>query len=104
VVDLREEQASPDFPGYTFRWHRDRYGRARRYLHAGPSQKALQEERERINELTDRRQGCTPIPRLIATLAAAGGIDAAALSKARGTLFRAWPVWKHARCHEKVFK
>jgi RNA-directed DNA polymerase len=68
VVDLREEKASLDFLGYTFRWQRDRYGRARRYLHVGPSQKALQRERERINKLTDRRQGCTPIPRLIARL------------------------------------
>src|ERR1700690_986681 len=68
VVDLREEKASLDFLGYTFRWHRDEYGRQRRYLHVGPSKKALQRERDRINELTDRSQGCTPIPRLIARL------------------------------------
>jgi RNA-directed DNA polymerase len=65
VVDLREDKASLDFLGYTFRWHCDQYGRNRRYLHVGPSKKALQRERERINEMTDRRQGCTPIPRLI---------------------------------------
>jgi RNA-directed DNA polymerase len=68
VVDLREDQASLDFLGYTFRWHRDRYGRDRRYLYVGPSKKALQKERDRISEMTDRRQGCTPIPRLIDTL------------------------------------
>jgi RNA-directed DNA polymerase len=68
VVDLREEKASLDFLGYTFRWHRDRYGRDQPYLHVGPSKKALQRERDRINELTDRRQGCTPIPRLIQRL------------------------------------
>jgi len=68
VVDLREEKASLDFLGYTFRWHRDQYGRQRRYLHVGPSKKAVERERERINELTDRSQGCTPIPRLIARL------------------------------------
>ncbi len=68
VVDLREEKASLDFLGYTFRWDRDLYGRGGRYLNVEPSKKALQRERERINELTDRRQGCTPIPRLIATL------------------------------------
>jgi hypothetical protein len=45
--------------------HRDQYGRDRRYLHVGPSKKALQTERDRINEMTDRRQGCTPLPRLI---------------------------------------
>jgi RNA-directed DNA polymerase len=68
VVDLREEKASLDFLGYTFRWYRDRYGRGSRYLNVGPSKKALQRERDRINELTDRRQGCTPIPRLIERL------------------------------------
>ena len=31
----------------------------------GASKKALQRERERINEMTDRRQGCTPIPQRI---------------------------------------
>src|SRR5207245_4404299 len=57
VVDLRKEKASLDFLGYTFRWDRDLYGRAGRYLNVEPSKKALQRERERINELTDRRQG-----------------------------------------------
>ena len=65
VVDLREEKASPDFPGYTFRWNRDRYGRDTRYLSVEPSKKALQRERDRISEMTVGRQGCTPIPRLI---------------------------------------
>jgi RNA-directed DNA polymerase len=68
VVDLREEKASLDFLGYTFRWCRDRYGRDTRYLNVGPSKKALQRERDRISEMTDRRQGCTPIPQLIGKL------------------------------------
>jgi len=68
VVDLREEKTSLDFLGYTFRWQRDRYGRAQCYLHVGPSKKALQRARDRINELTDRRQGCTPITQLIQRL------------------------------------
>jgi RNA-directed DNA polymerase len=68
VVDLRKEKASLDFLGYTFRWDRDLYGRAGRYLNVEPSKKALKRERERINALTDRRQGCTPISRLIVRL------------------------------------
>ena len=68
VVDLREEKASLEFLGYTFRWDRDLYGSDKRYLNVEPSKKALQRERDRINELTDRRQGCTPIPRLIERL------------------------------------
>ena len=68
VVDLREEKASLDFVGYTFRWDRDLYGSGRRYLNVEPSKKSLQREREALVELTDRRQGCTPIPRLIAKI------------------------------------
>jgi len=68
VVDLRQEKASLDFLGYTFRWDRDLYSSGKRYLNVEPSKKSLQRERERINELTDRRQGCTPIPRLIERL------------------------------------
>ena len=40
--------------------------RDRRYLNVAPSNKALQ--RDGINELADRRQGCTPISRLIVRL------------------------------------
>ena len=68
VVILGEDKASLDFLGYTFRWHRCLYERGRKYLHVGPSKKALQKERDRISEMTDRRQGCTPIPRLISKL------------------------------------
>jgi len=68
VVDLREKKASLDFLGYTFRWDRSLHGGPRRYLNVEPSKKALQAERDRINALTDRRQACTPIPKLIARL------------------------------------
>jgi RNA-directed DNA polymerase len=68
VVDLKQEKASLDFLGYTFRWDRDLYVQGKRYLNVEPSKKSLQRERDRINELTDRRQGCTPIPRLIERL------------------------------------
>jgi hypothetical protein len=33
-----------------------------------PSTKALQRQRDRISEMTERRQGCTPIPQLIGKL------------------------------------
>src|SRR5450755_2293900 len=55
-------------PTQPFRWDRDLYGSDRRYLNVEPSKKALQRERDRISELTDRSQGCTPIPRLIGRL------------------------------------
>jgi RNA-directed DNA polymerase len=68
VVNLAEAKASLDFLGYTFRWDRDLYGSGRRYLNVEPSKKALQRERDAINELTNRSQGCTPLPHLIAKL------------------------------------
>ena len=68
VVDLREDKAGLDFLGYTFRWDRDLYGSGRRYLNVEPSKKSLQRERDAITALTDRSQGCTPIPRLIARM------------------------------------
>jgi RNA-directed DNA polymerase len=68
VVNLGEAKASRDFLGYTFRWERDLYGTGKRYLNVEPSKKALQRERDAINALTDRRQGCTPLPKLIARL------------------------------------
>jgi RNA-directed DNA polymerase len=68
VVDMREKGASLDFLGYTFRWHRDLYGSGRRYLHAGPSKKALQRERDQLREMTDTRHGCQPLPGMIEAL------------------------------------
>jgi RNA-directed DNA polymerase len=68
VVDLRDEKASLDFLGYTFRWDRDLYGGSGRYLNVEPSKKALNRERDRITEMTNRHQSCTPILRLIERL------------------------------------
>ena len=65
MINLREEKASLDFLGYTFRWQRDRYGRGHRYLEVGPSKKALQKERDKLTEMTDSHQCHKPIPKLI---------------------------------------
>jgi hypothetical protein len=46
VVDLREEGASLDFLGYTFRYDRDLKGRDRKYLNVFPSTKTVQRERD----------------------------------------------------------
>jgi RNA-directed DNA polymerase len=68
VVDLREEGASLDFLGYTFRYDRDLQGRDRRYLNVLPSKKAVQREREKLREMTDSRQCFQPISELIGGL------------------------------------
>jgi hypothetical protein len=54
AIELGEEKASPDFPGYAFRRQRDRYSRGNRYLHVGPSKKARQRKRDKLTEMTDR--------------------------------------------------
>jgi RNA-directed DNA polymerase len=68
VVDLREEGASLNFLGYTFRYDRDRKGRNRKYLNVFPSKKAVQREREKLHEMTESCQCFKPIPVLIGEL------------------------------------
>ena len=68
VVDLREEGASLNFLGYTFRNDRDLKGRDRKYLNVFPSTKAVQREREKLHDMTDSHQCFKPIPVLIGEL------------------------------------
>jgi len=68
VVDLREQGASLNFLGYTFRYDRDLQGRARKYLNVFPSRKAVQREREKLHEMTNSHQCFKPIPTLIGEL------------------------------------
>ena len=65
IVCLKEERASLDFLGFTFRYERDRFGRGHRFLNVAPSKKALQRERAKLHELTCGRQNWKPIPTLI---------------------------------------
>jgi RNA-directed DNA polymerase len=68
VVNLREEGASLDFLGYTFRNDRDLQGRDQKYLNMFPSRKAVQREREKLHEMTDIHQCFKPISALIGEL------------------------------------
>jgi RNA-directed DNA polymerase len=65
VLDLREEGASLDFLGYTFRFDCDQLGRSHRYLNLIPSDKALARERARLREMTSVHMCFKPIPTLI---------------------------------------
>ena len=65
VVKLKEEGASLDFLGFTFRYQDSLQGGRRRYLHVGPSAKALKKERKKLHEMTNHRQCFRPIPQLI---------------------------------------
>lgn len=68
VVNLREEGASLNFLGYTFRYDRDLKGRDWHYLNLFPSNQAVQREKEKLHEMTDSRQCFKPIPVLIGEL------------------------------------
>ena len=68
VIDLRDEGASLDFLGYTFRFDCDRRGRSHRYLNLIPSEKALARERARLREMTSVHMCFKPIPTLIEEL------------------------------------
>ena len=68
VVNLREQGASLDFLGYTFRYDRDLKGRNRTYLNMFPSNKAVQREREKLHKMTDSHQCFKPITDLIGEL------------------------------------
>src|SRR5712692_4724657 len=65
VVNLKEEGASLDFLGFTFRYHDDLKGRGWRYLNVSPSAKAVKKEREKLKEMTEPNQSFLPIPKLI---------------------------------------
>jgi RNA-directed DNA polymerase len=66
VVNLREEGASLDFLGFTFRFDCDLHGRDRRYLNVTPSKKSLARARRRVRELVNPRRCFVPLPSLAA--------------------------------------
>lgn len=65
VVRLGEAGTSLDFLGYTFRFDRDRHGRAKRYLNLCPSEKALGRERDKLRAMTGPKMCFKPIPLMI---------------------------------------
>ena len=65
TVQLRDEAATLDFLGYSFRYEEDRKGRPWRYLSLFPSKKSLKKEREKIRELTGPKQCFKPVHELV---------------------------------------
>ena len=65
VVDLREEGASLDFLGYTYRRDRDLKGRGHKYLNVTVSEKSLRRERGKLREMTSSRMCFKPLPRIV---------------------------------------
>jgi RNA-directed DNA polymerase len=65
VVKLKQEGASLDSLGFTFRYDRDLQGRDHRYLNVFASNKALTKERDKLRSMTAARWCFLPIPALI---------------------------------------
>jgi RNA-directed DNA polymerase len=66
IVNLREEGASLEFLGFTFRYDRDRWGRAdRKYLNLFPSAKAEKRLKQKVHERTTSRQNFKPVSQVI---------------------------------------
>jgi RNA-directed DNA polymerase len=68
TIQLKEEGATLDFLGYSFRYEKDRQGRPWRYLNLFPSKKSLEKEREKIRELTGPKQCFKPVSELVEEL------------------------------------
>jgi RNA-directed DNA polymerase len=68
VINRRQQGASLDFLGFTFRYEPDHYGHGHQYLRVEPSKKAVKRERKKLHELTSGPARSMPIPTLIADL------------------------------------
>jgi len=69
TVDLRTKGESLDFLGYTFRYDRSLYRDWKgQYLNVFPSKKSLARERDKLRELTARRRGLIPVPKMLGDL------------------------------------
>ena len=65
IVNLKEEGASLDFRGYTFRFDRSLYEGGGKYLNLFPSPKAVAREGAALHDLTSKRQSFKPLPVVI---------------------------------------
>lgn len=68
IVHLKEEGASLNFLGFTFRYYRDLHGRKRKYLNVSASAAALKQERAKLYAMTDRHQCFKLLPNLMEEL------------------------------------
>jgi RNA-directed DNA polymerase len=68
VVKLQDEGTRLDFLSYTFRYCPDRFGRKHRYLHWGPSAKAVKRERGQLRDMISTHVAWLPLPDLITVI------------------------------------
>jgi RNA-directed DNA polymerase len=65
TVRMHEPGVGLNFLGYTFRYDRDHYGCDGQYLNLVPSDKSLQQVRDRLKSMTDASQCFTPVRQMI---------------------------------------
>ena len=65
IVKLHEPGQGLDFLGFTLRYDRDLFGRARRYLNVFPSAKAMARAHDRVRELTGPERCFVPIREMV---------------------------------------
>ena len=65
TIQLKDEGATLDFLGYSFRYEKDLQGRPWRFLNLFPAKKSLEKEREKIRELTGPKQCFKPVSELV---------------------------------------
>jgi RNA-directed DNA polymerase len=69
IVNLRQEGASVDFLGFTFRYDQSLYkGWHGRYLNVFPSEKSLTRVRDKVRGVTARNKSSIPVPRMVEDL------------------------------------
>ena len=68
LVNLKEEGASLDFLGFTFRFDRSLYEGKGKYLNLFPTKQAVAREVAAIHDLTSKRQSFKPLPVVIAEI------------------------------------
>ena len=68
IINLKDEGATPDFLGYSFRYEDDLKGRGWKYLNRMPSKKALEKEIEAIRQLTGPEHCFKPVKDMIETI------------------------------------
>lgn len=67
IINLKKGEIL-NFLGYSFAYHRDTFGRNKKYLNMYPSDKSVAKEKERLKELTNKRQCFKPITEVIEEL------------------------------------
>ena len=68
IINLKDEGATLDFLGYSFRYEDDLKGRGWKYLNRMPSKKALEKELEAIRKLTGPEHCFKPVKDMIETI------------------------------------